>query len=130
MQVNAVITNKDFSKVVFKRKRLFQTLTLNRPLVQCNYCRRTRFVTRSSYKTCLVTHSIRLTTRSTHLPTRSTRLSTRSNRFSTCSTNLFTRSTRLSIRLSTRSICLSTRSTRSIICRSFYNWSFASSCTE
>ena len=58
-----------------------------------------------------------LFTRSTRLFTRSTRLSIR----------LSSRSTRLStgsICLSTGSICLSTRSTRSTICRSFYNWSF------
>ena len=119
----ATLFRKSFSRI----KRLFQTLTLKRKLVQGNYYRRTHLVTCNTCKTRLVTHSTLLTTRSTrstHFSTRSTRLSTRSTRFSTCSTRLSTRSTRFSTRstrLSTRSICMSSRSTRSITCRSFYN---------
>ena len=103
-----------FRKPLSRRKRLFQTLTLKRTLVQGNYYHKTQLVICSTCKTCLVADSTHFTTRSTC----STRLSTRSTRFSTRSTclsiRLSIRSTRLSTRstrLSTRSICLSTRST-------------------
>ena len=79
-------------------------------MVQGNYHRRTRFVTRSTCITRLVTHS----TRSTRLPTRCTRLSIRS-------AHLSTRSTHLSIHLPIGSICMSTRSARSTIDRPFCN---------
>ena len=111
--------SKNFQKSFSGRKQLFQTLTLKRTLFQGNYSHRTRLVTCSTCKTCLVFHSTQLTTCSAHyirLPTRNTRLSTCSIRFSI----------RMSIRstcLSTCSICLSTCSTLSINCRSFYNWS-------
>ena len=72
--------------------------------------------TRSTCSTHLFTCSARLCTRSTRFSTRSSRLSIR---LSIRSTRLSTHSTHLSI----RSICLSTGSTRSTICRSFFNWS-------
>ena len=132
MQVNIIITNRDFPTAVSKKKMVILDCYVKRTLVQGNYCRRARLATRNICKTCLVTVSTRLTTRSTCSSTRlftgSTRFSTRSTRFSirrTClSIRLSIRSTRLSalsIRLSTRSICLSPRSTHSTICRSFYN---------
>ena len=92
-------------------------------LVQGNFYGRTRLVARSTCKTRLVTHSTWLTTRST-----------RSTRplvvlvsplvvlvFSTGGTRLSIRLFIPSTPLSTGSICLSKRSTRSTICRSFYN---------
>ena len=100
-------------------------------LVKGNYYHRTRLVTHITWETRLVTQSTHFTTRSTCFSIRSTRFSTRSTRLSirlsVRSTCLPTRSTRLSTRSSrllTCSICLSNRSTRSTICRSFYNWSF------
>ena len=65
-----------FSKSRFQEENGYinQIRTLNRNLVQFNYYRRTRFVTGSTCKTRMVTHSTRLTTRSTCLPTRSTRV--------------------------------------------------------
>ena len=63
----ATLFRKSFSRI----KRLFQTLTLKRKLVQGNYYRRTHLVTCNTCKTRLVTHSTLLTTRST----RSTRFS-------------------------------------------------------
>ena len=130
LQENITIANRDFPKVVLKKK----TVILHSYIKQD----RNRLVTRSTCKTCLVTHSTRLATRSTlstRLSTRSTPLSTLSTRLSTRSTCFSTRSTRLSIRLlirstcfstrstplSTGSICLSTRSARNTICQSFYN---------
>ena len=93
MQVNIIVTNRDFLKVIFKEKTvILDSSYINETLVQGNYYRRTHHVTRSTCKTSLVTHSTRLTTRSTRLSIRSTRLSTCSARFST-------RNTRLSIRL-------------------------------
>ena len=136
MQVNIIITIRDFPKVVFKKKTVISDSYIKEDLVHANYYRRTRLVTRSTCKTHLVTDKNRLTTRST----RSTRLFTRSTHFSTRSTRVSTRSTHLSIRLSirstrlstrrthlpTRSICLSTHSTCSTIYRSFYNSSWLS----
>ena len=117
MQVNVIITYKDFRKVVFKKKTDILDSYLKR---KCSYYRRANLVTLSTWTTRLVTRSTCLTTRSTRtsrLPTRSTRLSTGS----TClSIPLLIHSSRLSI----RSICLYTRSTHSTICLSFYNWSF------
>ena len=100
MQVNVVITNRDFRTAICKRK----TFTLKRTLVQGNYYRKIHLVIWNTCATRLVTRT-RLTTRSTRLSTRnSSRLSTRG------------------ARLLTRTIYMSTRSTRSTICRSFYNW--------
>ena len=134
MQVNIIITNRDFLTAVSRKKIVILDCYVKRALVQGNYCRRARLVTRNTCKTCLVTVSTRLTTRSTcstRLFTGSTRFSARSTRFSIRSTCLSirlsicsTRLSALSIRLSTRSICLATRSTHSTICRSFYNWSW------
>ena len=125
MQVNIIITNRDFPKVVFKKKTVILDCYIKEDLLQDNYYRWTRLVTRGTWKTCLVTHSTRLTTRSTRLSFRSTRLSTRNFVFSTRSTCpvicLSIRSTPLStrsIRLSTCSICLSTHCTQSSICQS------------
>ena len=136
MQVNIIITNRVFPKVVFKKKTIFLDFYIKEDISQGSYYRRNRLVTCSTCKTGLVTHSSRLTTRSTRsicLPTRSTCKTTRSThntRFFTSSTGLSIRlsirSTRLSTgstRLFTRNICLSTRSTCSTICWSFYNWS-------
>ena len=102
LQENIINSNRVFPTVVYRRKQLFQALTLRRTLVQGNCYRRTRlFTTGSTCKARLVTHSTHLTT-----------LSTCSTRFSTPSTRFSTRCTRLSIRLSIRSSRLSTRSTR------------------
>ena len=132
MQVNLIITNRNFPKVVLKKK---MSRPLKTTLVQGNYYLRTHLVTCRTCKNRLATHSTLLTTRSIRFSTRSTRLSIRSTRFFTRSTRFSTRSTGLSIRLSirstrlsTRSICLSTRCTRSTICRSFYHWSFITTC--
>ena len=138
--VNIIITNRDFTKVFFKKKTAVLDSQIKEDISQGNYYRGTRLVTCITSKTRLVTHCTCLTTRSTRstrLPTcstHSTRFSTLSTRLSTCSTRFSTRSTHLSIRLSicstclstcstrlsTRSICLSTRSTRSTIYLSFY----------
>ena len=107
MQVNVIITYKDFRKVFFKKKTDILDSYLKR---KCSYYRRASLVTLSTWTTRLVTRS----TRTSCLPTRSTRLSTGS----TClSIPLPIHSSRLSI----RSICLYTRSTHSTICLSFYN---------
>ena len=95
LQENIINSNRVFPTVVYRRKQLFQALTLRRTLVQGNCYRKTRlFTTGSTCKARLVTHSTHLTT------------------LSTCTTSFSTRCTRLSIRLSIRSSRLSTRSTR------------------
>ena len=129
LQVNIIITNRVFPKVVFKKKTIFLDFYIKQDISQGSYYRRTRLITCSTCKTRLVTHSTRLTTRSTRstcLPTRGTH----STRFSTSSTRLSIRLSIRSTRLSTAStglfthnICLSTRSTCSTICWFFYNWS-------
>ena len=129
LQVNIIITNRVFPKVVFKKKTIFLDFYIKQDISQGSYYRRTRLVTCSTCKTRLVTRSTRLTTRSTRstcLPTRGTH----STRFSTSSTRLSIRLSIRSTRLSTAStglfthnICLSTRSTCSTICWFFYNWS-------
>ena len=106
MQGNVNVTNRDFRKVIFKRKTVILDSYIKEDLVQGKFYRRTRLVTRRACTIWLVTCSTRLTT----LSTRSTRLPTNSTGLSNRSTHLSTRSTRLSI----RSICLTTRS----ICRS------------
>ena len=101
MQVKVIIRNRDFRKVVFKKKLLFQILTLKRALVQSNCNRGTHNVNLSACTTRLVTRSTRLTTCSTRitcLPTRSAHLSTCSTRLSIRSARLFTCGTCLSIR--------------------------------
>ena len=118
MQGNVIITNRDFCKVVFKNKTVILGSYFKEALVQVNFYRKTRLVTRSTFTIRLVTCSTGLTTRSTgstRLPTRSTGLTTRSTCLSSHSAHLFIRSTPLS----TGTICLSTCSTRSTICLSF-----------
>ena len=118
MQVNIIMTNKDFPKVVFKKKTVVSDSYIKKGISSGWLLLQTRLVPRSTCKTGLFTHSTCLTTRSTrsnHLSARNTRLSTRSTRFSTPSTRFSDRSTHLSTR--------GTRLTCSNICRSFHNWS-------
>ena len=78
MQRNVIIAN--FRKVVFKKKTLISKSDIKEGLVEGNFNRRTRFVTRSTCTVRLVTRSFCLTTRSTGLATRSTCLTTYSTR--------------------------------------------------
>ena len=91
MQVNVIITNKDFPKVVFKKKTVILDSQLQRTLFHGNHYCRNRLVIRSICKTRLVTHSTRLTTSSTGTVVLC---------LLTCSTHLSVRNTRLSISLS------------------------------
>ena len=108
MQVNIIMTNKDFPKVVFKKKTVASDSYIKKGISSGWLLLQTRLVPRSTCKTGLFTHSNHLSARNTRLSTRNTRFSTPSTRFSDRSTHLSTRGTRL---------------TCSNICRSFHNWS-------
>ena len=106
MYENVIIKNRDFRRVIFKKKTVILNFYIKENLIQGKFYRRTRLVTCSTCKirlvapsTCLITrstHGTRLPTgstcssiRSTCLPIRSTRLYTcniLSVHFSTCST--------------------------------------------
>ena len=119
VQVSIIITNRDFPKVVFKKKNCYFKLLHQRGHVWSLIV--LRLISLSTRSTCFTTRSTRFSTRSTRFSTRIThlsiRFSIRGTQMFTCSTRLFTRGTRLS----TRSICLPTCSTRSTIYRSFYS---------
>ena len=118
VQGNVIVTNRDFRKIVFKKKTVILDSYIKEDLVHGNFYGRNRLVTHSTCTIRRVTRSTRLTTLSTlsiPLPTHSTGLSTRGICLSTRSTHLSIRSTHLP----TRNICVSTCSTRSTICRSF-----------
>ena len=69
MQGNVIITNKDIQKVIFKRKTAISDSYFKVDLVQGNFYRRTRLVTRSTRFSTRSTVSTRLPTRSTCLST-------------------------------------------------------------